>query len=197
MNRRQALKSIGIAASLPFSVTELLAARSRLQAEGGIHVFETLDAQESEIVAAAAERILPETDTPGARAARVEEFIDLVLTHWFTEEERRRFLRGVRDLEDRARVDCGKGFVECGEPHQVRILQQMEDEAERELEREKPGRRARRGASESPRAPFFTALKWITLYGYFTSEVGMEGEIEFVNFPGTYEGCAPRDPAAR
>jgi hypothetical protein len=38
-------------------------------------------------------------------------------------------------------------------------------------------------------------LKWLTLYGYFTSEAGMEKELEHVVFPGTYEGCAPMRPA--
>ena len=40
--------------------------------------------------------MIPPTDTPGAEAAKVNEFIDLILTEWATEEERRFFSRGLR-----------------------------------------------------------------------------------------------------
>ena len=34
-------------------------------------------------------------------------------------------------------------------------------------------------------------MKWLTLYGYFTSKVGMEQELAHEIFPGSYDGCAP------
>jgi hypothetical protein len=190
MNRRQAIKSIGIAAALPLSSSELLAlargVHSRLQSDdAGRYIFRTLDPHQNDIVTAATELILPETDTPGAKSARVSEFIDLLLTEWFTDDERRPFLRGIRELDERAE----RGFLEASETEQVAILKEMESEAREALDILGDSRRDRRQALSTVEAPFFSALKWLTLYGYFTSEVGMEKELEHVVFPGTYEGC--------
>jgi hypothetical protein len=198
MNRRQAIKSIGVAAALPLSSSELyaLGRRAHLHVQAGAqggdrYIFLGLDADESEILSVATELILPETDTPGARAAKVPEFIDAVLTGWFSDEERKRFLRGVRDLDDRARSADGVGFRSCADATRTRILRELEAEALRELEGVPPTRVARRAAQTSPAAPFFSVLKWLTLFGYYTSSAGMEQELEYVEFPGTYDGCAP------
>jgi hypothetical protein len=204
MNRRQALKSIGAAAALPLASSELFAlgrtAHAHVQQSEtrDRYVFQSLDTAESEIVSAATELIIPETDTPGARSARVPEFIDTVLTGWFHEDERRRFLRGIRDLDDRARGADGAGFASCAAAAQIRILKELEAEALRALEDVEPTRLARRAAQSAPGAPFFSVLKWLTVFGYYTSEVGMNKELEFVEFPGSYDGCAPlQGPGAR
>ena len=41
------------------------------------------------------DQIIPSTDTPGAKGARVNEFIDVILTEWATPEERKNFLDGL------------------------------------------------------------------------------------------------------
>jgi len=196
MNRRKALKSIGVAAALPLFSAELFArgravhAHLQAAAEGNDrYIFQSLDPEQGEILAVACELIVPETDTPGARSARVPEFIDALLTGWFDDDERNRFLRGIRELDQRARVSTGSGFPSCAQTEEVRILQEMEAEALEDLEVLEPTRQARRAAVSTPGAPFFTVLKWLTLYGYYTSEAGMERELEHIEFPGTYEGC--------
>lgn len=196
MNRRQALKSIGVAAALPLSSSELFALGRAVHAHvqsgdsGNRYVFLSLDAEETEILSAATELILPETDTPGARSAGVPEFIDAVLGGWFQDGERRHFLRGLRDLDARARKSEGVGFTACESAAQIRILQEMEREALATSGARSPKRLARRAAQTGPGAPFFSALKWLTLFGYYTSQAGMELELEHVDFPGSYDGCA-------
>jgi len=197
MNRRQALKSIGVAAALPLSSKELFAlgraAHAHVQTAGGVdrYIFQSLDVHETEVLSIATELIIPETDTPGARAARVPEFIDTVLTGWFDEDERRRFQRGIRELDERARTSGAAGFASSGSDMQTRILKDMEAEALHELALVTPTRVARRAALSSPAAPFFSVLKWLTVVGYYTSDVGMDKELEFIEFPGAYDGCAP------
>jgi hypothetical protein len=197
MNRRQALKSIGVAAALPLSSSELFALgrKTHLHVQAGEsdgrYIFLSLDADESAILAVATELIIPETDTPGARSARVPEFIDAVLTGWFSDDERKRFLRGIRDLGERARAADGVGFSKCADATQIRILRELEAEALRELGSVAPTRVARRASQSAPGAPFFSVLKWLTVFGYYTSSAGMDQELSFVEFPGTYDGCAP------
>jgi len=197
MNRRQALKSIGVAAALPLSSSELFAlglkAHAHVQAASSDdrYIFLSLDADESETLAVACELIVPETDTPGARSARVPEFVDAVLTGWFNEDERKLFLRGIRELDERARAAGAAGFASSANAAQIRILRELEAEALRELEVVAPTRLARRAARSAPGAPFFSVLKWLTVFGYYTSEAGMDQELEYVEFPGTYDGCSP------
>jgi hypothetical protein len=121
----------------------------------------------------------------------VPEFIDAVLTGWFSEDERKRFLRGISDLDERARAVDGVGFPSGANAAQIRILQELEAEALRELGDVAPTRVSRRAAQSAPGAPFFSVLKWLTVFGYYTSAAGMNQELSYVEFPGTYDGCAP------
>src|SRR3954466_8843505 len=45
-----------------------------------------------DLVAAIADHIIPRTDTPGARDAGVERFVDVILTKYYAPAERQRFL---------------------------------------------------------------------------------------------------------
>ena len=41
---------------------------------------------------------------------------------------------------------------------------------------------------------FFQAMKWLTLTGYYTSEVGATTELHYRVVPGRYEPCYPLEP---
>jgi len=38
---------------------------------------------------------------------------------------------------------------------------------------------------------FFQAMKWLTLTGYYTSEIGATSELHYRVVPGRYEPCYP------
>ena len=38
---------------------------------------------------------------------------------------------------------------------------------------------------------FFQRMKWLTLYGYYTSEVGTTEELAQILIPGPYDPCGP------
>jgi hypothetical protein len=38
---------------------------------------------------------------------------------------------------------------------------------------------------------YFTMMKQLTLWGYFTSEVGSKKALRYLPVPGKYEGCIP------
>ena len=78
-------------------------------------VLRTLNPHQNATVTTISEIIIPQTDTPGAKAARVNEFIDLILTEWYDDEEKSIFLTGLTDVDTRARDLFGKDFVDCGE----------------------------------------------------------------------------------
>ncbi len=131
-----------------------------------------LTAHAERTVAIAAERILPATDTPGATDAKVSAFIDTMLADWHTPAERERFLAGLRDLDTRCRARAARDFVECSETDQVAVLTALDDAHEE----------------------WFDRLKYLTVYGYCTSEVGQRA-LGLFPLPWRYDGCAPLDAA--
>ena len=145
-----------------------------------------LDEHQAHTVAAIAEHIIPETDTPGARAARVEEFIDLLLADWFDDDERVEFLRGLANVDTRSLNLFGTVFVRASEPEQVAVLSGLDAEVT-----------VLREAAAEPQEHFFHRMKWLTLYGYYTSEIGQTEELRAAIIPGRYDACGPvrRDTA--
>src|SRR5437868_13574286 len=55
----------------------------------------TLDSHQNATLTAMAELIIPKTETSGATDVGATQFIDLILTEWYIEEERNRFLNGL------------------------------------------------------------------------------------------------------
>ena len=101
IDRREALRRaallFGGALSAP-TIAGVLAGCDARAARDGEWTPRVLTPDQLELVATIAEHILPETDTPGARAVGVHRFIDAMLAESFPAEERRRFVDGLRDL---------------------------------------------------------------------------------------------------
>jgi hypothetical protein len=191
MHRRQALRLLASAATLPllsreaFSLFQAVHEQMPEQA-----VLKTFNPQQNAIVTTIAELIIPQTDTPGAKAARVNEFIDLILTEWYDEDEKSTFMTGLADVDSRTHELYGKDFVDCAEKQQVEILQALDDEvAAREQD-------ARRRRSHPPEKNFFFMMKQLTLVGYYTSQVGFEQELHGEIIPARHAACVPLDGEA-
>ena len=182
MDRREALRLFGAAAALP-AVGDLAEFGRRLhRGLAATRDLRTLDPHQDATVTAVADLIIPATDTPGAKAARVDEFIDVLLSDWMADEARDRFLAGLADLDVRSRAAFGKDFVEGAVADQVRLLTLLEDEALRLKDQAGPPPRPE---------PFFHAIKRLTMFGYYTSEIGAKQERHFEIIPGRYVPCTP------
>jgi hypothetical protein len=81
----------------------------------------TLNPHQDATVKAIKKLILPKADAPGATNAGVSEFIDLMLTEWYDEQDRTRFLNGLADVDLRLRTKAlfGKTFVEASPDQQA------------------------------------------------------------------------------
>lgn len=117
-----------------------------------------------EVVTAIAETIMPATETPGATAAGVPRFIELMVADWFNDSERGQFMNGLNEFMARHPTFAGEDARE-----RMRILEALEDEL---------SNHAWFSRSNSPfnatgmDLPFFLQIKELTVYGFFTSEVG-------------------------
>ncbi|MFL5605063.1 MAG: gluconate 2-dehydrogenase subunit 3 family protein [Gemmatimonadaceae bacterium] len=186
MNRRDALKAIGVllGTTVTPSVARAISAGYRAPAPGS--PYRVLTPQQGELLATLTEHIIPATDTPGARAARVDAFIDGLLADIFTADERTRFLEGLADVDARANTAHGMTFIKATPDQQVGMLTSMQGEAAVTP----TGRPRRRRSGPQPRG-FFPWLKELTLVGYYTSEIGASKELKYVHVAGRYDGDVP------
>ncbi len=136
-------------------------------------------------VTMAAERIIPATDTPGATQAGVTAFIDVMLTSWYTPAERTRFLAGLVELDARARQRAATTFVAASEADQMAVLGALDDEITA----------LRRTNPTAANDHWFGMLKYLTVWGYCTSEAGMRHTLKSYPPPMRYDGAAPVTPS--
>jgi hypothetical protein len=184
IDRREALRRaalmLGGVLSAPVVAGVLTGCEAR-RVSGGAWRPRALSPEQVDLVATIAEHILPETDTPGARAVGVHQFIDAMLADAYSEADRRRFVAGLAAVDARARAACGGSFVACGLEQQRALL----DDLDRETFAQPfppPG---------GTDVPFFRTMKELTLVGYYTSEVGATRELHHAPVPGRYDGCVP------
>lgn len=147
------------------------------------------DAQRK-IVAAIAERIIPRTDTPGAIDAGVPQFIELMAQDWLNEQESGIFMSGLADLEKRIPAEHGAAFDALEEKEQVNILEAMEADASDSSWYEF-GNFMRDFVSD---APFICQMKELTIWGFFTSEVGATQVLRYDVMPMKFDGELPLGP---
>lgn len=129
ITRREALRRtawlIGGAVSAP-TLAGVLAGCGADRSAGSPKV---LTAGQLALVGAIAEHIIPETDSPGAKAAHVDGFIDEMLASYYPEEERALFLAGLEDVDERARQAHGSRFLECTPEQQLDLLLELDRES--------------------------------------------------------------------
>ena len=187
MDRREAIKRVALlmggALSAPAVAGVLSGCRSGTSSTTWSP--QTLSAEESELVTVISEMILPETDTPGAKAAGVNEFVDLMMTEWYPADERDAFLAGLADVDARAQQAHGTTFVHATPEQQAEILSALDDEA------------VDVAASGAEKKPFFRTMKELTLLGYYTSEIGASQELQWIAAPGYFDGCVPMGEIGR
>jgi len=199
MERRRALRVIGGAAALPLLPPDLLANVHPGHAHGHGHPptqeeppgepepLTVLTVHQARTLDAIADRILPATDTPGAGEAGIPAFVDRLLAGWLPDRAARHVLTELDRFDTRASErDAGAaGFVDLSEADQDAHLAEAQDDA--------VARRANRSFSRNPNRlheqPFFDLVKWLTLFGYYTSEAGMKSELGYRIVPGRWDPC--------
>jgi hypothetical protein len=126
-----------------------------------------------------ADTILPETKTPGAKAAGVGPFIAIMVTDTYDPREQRVFRDGLETLERESRRDNGGGFIASSPAQRLALLERLDREAIEYM----------RQAGSADRPHYFRMIKELTLLGYFTSEIGCTQAQRYVETPGRFEPC--------
>src|SRR5215471_4970867 len=126
MHRRELFRLLGAGAILPAMSPDLFALLQEAQPGAG-YKLRTLDAHQNATVVAMIDLVIPATDTPGAKGARVNEFIDLILTDWATPEERTHFLDGLAGIDKQSQSLYGKDFIAASAEQQLAQLRAVDD----------------------------------------------------------------------
>jgi hypothetical protein len=122
-----------------------------------------LSAHQDQTVTTLCELIIPQTDTPGARAAQVNRFIDAVLKE-APPADRASFLKGLAWMDARSKALFGKDVIAATPEQQTALLTKLSSEASGPAE-DQVGR------------DFFRALKSMTITGYYSTEIGLRKEL--------------------
>jgi Gluconate 2-dehydrogenase subunit 3 len=196
MQRRDVLKMLATGTVLPVFSSPLAAFFREAQAKTGPgYKLRTLNPHQNATVVTMTDLIIPETNTPGAKATRVNEFIDVILTEWATEEERQNFLNGLAGVDKQSNELFAKDFVEATPIQQVTLLRAMDDYSatERAQRREKHGNTVQEFDTQL-KGNFYDVFRGITLHGYYTSEIAFTQELKLQIIPGAHHGCEKLGP---
>jgi len=126
------------------------------------------------------EVILPETeDSPGAKAADIGLFMQKIVADCYRDSERKVFVEGLTTIRDRSSNDFGRSFMELTGSERFDFVVKLDEEA----------RANQNFAKDNPH--YFTLIKQLTLWGYFTSEPGCTQALRYIQTPRHYSGCTP------
>lgn len=171
MDRREALQLLMGGATLQLAPADLFAtlrkARMLLDTQT---VPRTLDPDQNATVTAIAEMIIPKTETSGATDVGASQFIDLILTEWYNEEERSRFLHGLADVDVRTQALFGKKFVACSPDQRAKILVALGERMTKDARSVRASKPGYRGSPAKPDNNFYYMMRDLTLTAYYTSE---------------------------
>ena len=134
-----------------------------------------------------AETILPETDTPGARAAGVGAFMALMVADTYYERNQAIFRAGLVAIDSASRETSGAGFAAATAANRQALLEALDAEQYEYMRSKSP---------EEP-AHFFRMMKELALLGYFTSEIGYMQAMRYVETPGRFDPCASLAPGGK
>ena len=190
MHRREVLRIFAAGAVLPALSPELFAMMRQAQPPPG-YTLRTLTGHLNDTVVAMIDQIIPATDTPGAKGARVNEFIDLILAEWATPEERKSFLDGLAGIDKQSQALYGKNFSDATVEQQAVQLRAIDDAVmTNRIVRPRHGNTVPKPDSQLE-GSFWEVFKRITIHGYYTSEVGFTQELKLEIIPGAQHGCNP------
>ena len=187
LTRREAIKTIGVGvgviATLPVLVnSQDLASHdhshnsTQATAPAKAQPLKFFTEAENRTVIEMSERIIPADDhSPGAKAVQVNEYIDLVVSE-SPEATRQTWREGLAAVNKMSAEKFGKPFADTTVDQQTQLLKDI---------------------SKNERSPqtveerFFRTIKYATIDGYYTSEIGIKKELQYKGnaFVKEFTGC--------
>lgn len=134
-------------------------------------------AQDIALLDEVADTILPDTKTPGAKAAHTGAFMAVMVTDTYSDDQQAIFRDGLQKLNAAA-------FMTKTPAERLAFLESLDRETKAYMDA-----RARGAPTH-----YFRQIKELTLLGYFTSEIGCTQAMRYEETPGRFEPCVPYTP---
>jgi hypothetical protein len=186
VNRRDSLKGLSAVAAhalFPAVLEAAVETATRLETQGAAWSPQWMKPERAAMLEALVDTVLPATDTPGAREARVHVFVDLALRDCYTPSEQLRFLSGLEALAAECQARHGRPFETCSPEERHALVAPLDA--------------ASYAPDTGPRGSFIRILKDLTLLGFFTSRPGATRALAYEAVPGGYRGCLELRPGQK
>jgi hypothetical protein len=188
ITRREAIRTIGLGAGV-IAALPVLSPTSAAQEAAHDHAHRAIQAaasqpqplrfftaDENRIVIEMSERIIPADDSsPGAIAAKVNEYIDLIISE-SPDATKQIWREGLAAVNKMSRDRFSKSFADASADQQVELLREISKNEK---------------APQTVEEKFFRTMKYATVDGYYTSEIGIHKELHYKGntFLKEFTGC--------
>lgn len=188
VTRREAIKTIGLGAGVIIALP-VLSSKSAAQEAAHDHAPRAIQVtasqpqplrffteEENRALIEMSERIIPADDSsPGARAAKVNEYIDLIISQ-SPEPTKQTWREGLAAVNKMSSERFGKPFADAGVDQQIEVLKEISKNEK---------------APQTMEEKFFRTIKYATVDGYYTSEIGIHKELHYKGntFLKEFTGC--------
>jgi Gluconate 2-dehydrogenase subunit 3 len=181
MNRREAIQRFSLLFGGTLLGADSLLAKNidweSIEADGPEKSIGLFSKAQIRAMNEAAETIIPTTDTPGAKAAKVGQFIALYVSDCLEPADQKKFLDGLAKMEAGCKTSTGKSLAKASPAQRKDFLTALDAEQKTYTKSKK----------RSDPAHYFKTFKDFVIWGYFTSEIGCTQANRFVFLPGRYE----------
>jgi hypothetical protein len=178
ITRREAIKGLGLGVGVITALPVLTRYASAQEMAGHDHMTRAAQSpadqkpeplrfftpEENRSVTELTERIIPaDESSPGAKAARVSEYIDLVLSE-SPEITQQTWRQGLGAIDKMSKDKFGAMFADAKEDQQVELLKSISQNEK---------------SPTTTEEKFFRTLKYATIDGYYSSEIGIHKELHY------------------
>ncbi|MFK7949105.1 MAG: gluconate 2-dehydrogenase subunit 3 family protein [Saprospiraceae bacterium] len=186
MDRRDALRRValltGAAISAPFAAAFLQSCESGATSVGEDLQFFTQN--QFDVLNEIAERIMPKTDTPGAKDVKVVNLIDGIIADYYSDEDAKGFAGQIDTFETDCKKANSKSFTEMSDEERDAYLTKVEAAAHKTKD----------DGTDSDKIFWFNAKQGV-LSTFFMTEEGCTQVLQHKAIPGPFQGCVAMEEA--
>ena len=155
-----------------------------------------------------ADTIIPTTKSPGAKAAKVGQFMTVMVNDCYAEDDQKLFHEGIKKLDEASTKKFNKDFMTITPEQRHELLAEvdkaakdyqkkvddsfngltMDERRDIALQQNKDGKDPRLVEKRKNPDYYFILMKQLTLLGYFTSKEGATQALRYVAVPTRFEG---------
>ncbi|MEI9807430.1 MAG: gluconate 2-dehydrogenase subunit 3 family protein [Bacteroidota bacterium] len=196
MDRRELLKMVALATGTVFIGGEFFLSGCKNPEAGTSAEFSEDDMAFLDEVG---ETILPKTNTPGAKEAKIGAFMAIMVNDCYTASEQKTFHEGIKQLNDACKAMHDVSFMKATPEQRKSLLIKLDADAKKyakektdfdneQVKKEKEEHeKGNTGFKREQRSShYFSMMKQLTISGFFTSKEGRNGALRYTPVPGKY-----------